>query len=189
MSIHVNADNFTRAETDRMFADIQRDAGAVNTFRHSREPAAIDAQTVIRLNRDTLYSFAIVDLSAGATVTVPDAGERYLSIMVVDHDHYVRAVLHGAGEYDLADYAPDSDYVLVAARTLVDSDDPADLAAVAAVQDELRLEVGSAVPSRARSTTRRPWMRRAPPSSRWPRACGRSSARSAPATRSIPCAT
>jgi hypothetical protein len=146
MTIHVNADNFARAETDRMFADIQRDAGAVNTFRHSREPASIDAQTVIRLNRDTLYSFAIVDLSAGATVTVPDAGERYLSVMVVDHDHYVRAVLHGAGEYDLAEYAPDSDYVLVAARTLVDSDDPADLAAVAAVQDDLLLEAHSAVP-------------------------------------------
>lgn len=63
MSIHVNADNFARAETDRMFADIQRDAGGVNTFRHNREPASIDAQTVIRLNRDTLYSFAIVDLS------------------------------------------------------------------------------------------------------------------------------
>ncbi len=146
MTIHVNADNFTRAETDRMFADIQRDAEAVNTFRHSREPASIDAQTVIRLNRDTLYSFAIVDLADGARLTVPDAGERYLSVMIVDHDHYVRAVLHGAGEYDLVEYAPDSDYVLVAARTLVDSDDPDDLAAVAAVQDGLRLEAGSAVP-------------------------------------------
>ncbi|WP_205791393.1 DUF1254 domain-containing protein [Microbacterium sulfonylureivorans] len=145
MTIHVNADNFARAETDRMFADIQREAGGVNTFRHNREPASIDAQTVIRLNRDTLYSFAIVDLSDGATVVVPDAGDRYLSVMIVDHDHYVRGVIHEAGEHDIVALAPDTDYVLVAARTLVDPDDPADLANVAEIQDALRLDVGSAV--------------------------------------------
>ena len=145
MSIHVNADNFARAETDRMFADIQRDAGGVNTFRHNREPASIDAQTVIRLNRDTLYSFAIVDLSGGATLVVPDAGDRYLSVMIVDRDHYVRAVLHDAGTYDLGEQAPGADYVLVAARTLVDPDDRDDLARVAEVQDALQLEAGSAV--------------------------------------------
>ncbi|MDY0908054.1 DUF1214 domain-containing protein [Microbacterium sp. CFBP9034] len=145
MTIHVNADNFVRAETDRMFGDIQRDAGGVNTFRHSREPASIDAQTVIRLNRDTLYSFAIVDLSEGGSIVVPDAGDRYLSVMIVDHDHYVRAVIHDAGTYDLAEHAPGADYVLVAARTLVDPDEPDDLAVVAAIQDGLLLEVGSAV--------------------------------------------
>lgn len=145
MTIHVNADNFARAETDRMFADIQRDAGGVNTLRHNREPASIDAQLVIRLNRDTLYSFAIVDLSEGATVVVPDAGDRYLSVMIVDHDHYVRGVIHEAGEHDIAALAPDTDYVLVAARTLVDPDDPEDLARVAAVQDGLRIEAGSSV--------------------------------------------
>ena len=36
----------------------------------NREPAEIDKQTVIRLNRDTLYSSAVIDLDAGpATVT------------------------------------------------------------------------------------------------------------------------
>ena len=33
MTINVNVDNFVRAETDRMFAGLQRDAGGVNTFR------------------------------------------------------------------------------------------------------------------------------------------------------------
>ena len=42
---------------------------------------AIDEQTVMRMNRDTLYSFVIVDLAAGATLTLPDAGDRYLSVM------------------------------------------------------------------------------------------------------------
>ncbi len=47
-------------------------------FLHRREPAAIDNQTVIRLNRDTLYSAAVFDLDAGrVTVTPPEAGRRF----------------------------------------------------------------------------------------------------------------
>ncbi|MGL4256129.1 MAG: DUF1254 domain-containing protein [Microbacterium sp.] len=146
MSIHVNADNFVRAETDRMFADIQRDAGGVNTFRHNREPASIETQTVIRLNRDTLYSFAVVDLSEGATLTVPEAGERYLSVMLLDQGHFIRAVLHGGGTHDLAALAPGAEYLLVAVRTLVDPFDPADIAEVARLQDAIALDAASARP-------------------------------------------
>lgn len=138
--IKVNADNFVRAETHRMMADLQRDAGGVNRFQHNREPASIDQQTVIRMNRDTLYSFAVVDISAGATLTVPDAGERYLSVMVVNEDHYVNRVFHDPGRYDLTAEDFDSSYVVVAARTLVDPRDPDDLARVAAVQDQLTIE-------------------------------------------------
>lgn len=146
MAIHVNVDNFTRAETDRMFSDIQRSAGGVNTFRHNREPASIDEQTVIRLNRDTLYSFAVVDVSQGATLTVPDSGERYLSAMILDEDHYVRAVLHEPGVVDLKEIASDSTHVLVAIRTLVDPENPDDVTEVAAIQDAIGLEAESDTP-------------------------------------------
>jgi hypothetical protein len=142
--ITVNVDNFARAESDRMFAGIQRDAGGVNVFRHNRVPTPIDQQTVIRMNRDTLYSFAVVDLSAGATLTVPDAGDRYLSVMVVNEDHYINRVLHEAGSYDLTAGDLGSDHVVVVARTLVDPRDPDDLAKVAAVQDQLNLTAASA---------------------------------------------
>ena len=84
-----------------MMAGLQRDAGGVNRFPHNREPAAIDKQTVIRMNRDTLYSFAVVDISEGATLTVPDAGDRYLSVMVVNEDHYINRVFHDPGRYEL----------------------------------------------------------------------------------------
>ncbi len=39
-----------------MFADIQASAGGIDSLQHKRVPAPIDEQTVIRLNRDTLYS-------------------------------------------------------------------------------------------------------------------------------------
>lgn len=145
MAIHVNIDNFRRAETARMFADIQRSAGGVNTFRHNREPASIDEQTVIRLNRDTLYSFAVVDVSEGATLTLPDADGRYLSAMVLDEDHFVRAVRHEPGEVDLREIVPDAAHAFVAIRTLVDPQDPDDVAAVGAIQDAIGLEAHSSI--------------------------------------------
>jgi len=139
----VNVDNFVRAETHRMMADLQRDAGGVNRFEHNRAPASVEKQTVIRMNRDTLYSFAVVDISGGATLTVPEAGERYLSVMIVNEDYYINRVLHGAGRYQLTEEELGSPFVVIAVRTLVDPQDPEDLAAVAAIQDRLVLEAVS----------------------------------------------
>jgi len=146
VTILVNVDDFARAETDRMFRDLQSQAGGVNRFVHNREPAAIDNQTVIRLNRDTLYSFAVVDVTAGATLTLPEHGERYLSAMVVDQDHHVDAIFHDAGSYELTAERFGTPYVVVAVRTLVDPADPEDLAAVAAIQDAITLTAGSSTP-------------------------------------------
>jgi hypothetical protein len=142
----VNTDNFARAETHRMFRDLQANAGGVNRLLHNRVPAAIDNQTVIRMNRDTLYSYAIVDLAAGATLTLPEHGDRYMSAMVVDEDHYVDAILHDSGAHELAPGRFGTRYVGLAIRTLVDPADPADLAAVAALQDQIELFSNSAEP-------------------------------------------
>lgn len=139
MTIVVNADNFVRAETHRMFSDIQTEAGGVGRFRHNRSPASIDAQTVIRLNRDTLYSFAVVDLARQGRLTLPDAAGRYVSAMVVNEDHYVTAVLHEPGEHVLTSEQCGSRHVLVGVRILVDPRDAADVAAVSELQDHLAI--------------------------------------------------
>lgn len=146
MSARVNVDSFVRAETGRMFADLQRDAGGVNVFSHNREPTSVEHQTVVRMNRDTLYSFAVADISAGATVTIPECGDRYASVMVVNQDHFVNGILHDPGEHELSIERFGSPHVLVAARVLVDPDDPGDVAAVARIQDGFRLEAGAAAP-------------------------------------------
>jgi hypothetical protein len=142
----VNVTNFERAETDRMFAAIQAQAGGVNQLFHNRVPTPVDRQTVIRMNRDTLYSGAVVDISAGATVVVPDAGRRYLSVMIVNQDHYINRVFHKPGHYDLTVEEFGTPYVLAAARVLVDPADPADVAAVNALQDQFSLQASSARP-------------------------------------------
>lgn len=144
--IRVNVENFARAETCRMFAAIAATSGGTNRWRHVREPTPLDEQTVIRTNRDTLYSSAVVDISNGAELTIPDAGDRYLSVMVVNQDHYIDDVLHEPGSHALTVEKYDTPWVLVAARILVDPNDPADVREVADIQDRLGLTASSDAP-------------------------------------------
>lgn len=62
--IPVTPDSFVRAESDMYFSGIVKNGG-FGKFDHTRDPAPLDKQTVIRLNRDTLYSAAVFDLDAG----------------------------------------------------------------------------------------------------------------------------
>ncbi|WP_232331302.1 DUF1214 domain-containing protein [Agromyces laixinhei] len=146
MTVLINADNFALAETHRMMRDLQGNAQGVNRFLHNRAPAVIDQQTVIRLNRDTLYSFAVVDISAGATLTIPEHSGRYLSAMVVNEHHYVDAIFHDAVEYRLSVEQFGTRYIVLAIRILVDPTDASDLADVAALQDRIQLDCASSIP-------------------------------------------
>ncbi len=146
MAIAVNVDNFTRAESNRMFASFLADAGGVNRFLHHRTPTPVEHQPVIRMNRDTLYGAAVVDISEGATLAIPDPGDRYVSVMVVNQDHYINRVFHDPGEHDLSADEFDTPWVAVAARILVDPADRADVAAVNALQDRFVLEARSSRP-------------------------------------------
>src|ERR1700733_8102268 len=83
-TVPVTVDNFTRAESDLYFHSIAIKEGGFGKFFHNREPAPIDNQNVIRLNRDTLYSGAVFDLDAGpVTITLPNADKRFMSMQVI----------------------------------------------------------------------------------------------------------
>ena len=146
MAVRVTVENFIRAETDRMFASFQADAGGVNRLTHTRVPTPIEHRPVIRMNRDTLYSAAVVDISQGATVTVPDTGDRYISPMVVNQDHYINRILHDPGDYLLTAEEFDTPWVAVAARILVDPAIEDDVSTVNAVQDQLAVGANSSRP-------------------------------------------
>jgi hypothetical protein len=129
-----------------MFGDLQRDSGGINVLSHNRAPASVDRQTVIRTNRDTLYSFAVVDISEGATLIVPEHGDRCVSVMIVNQDHYINEIFHDAGEYEISVDRHQTPYVMAAVRVLVDPNDPTDLDNVAAVQNGFQLTSRSANP-------------------------------------------
>ncbi len=136
----VTVDNFRRAESDMYFARFVSD-GAFDAFKHNRELASVDNQTVIRLNRDTLYSFGVFDLEAGTvTVTLPDTADRYVSMQVVNQDHFTPDVVYAPAEYTLTRERIGTRYVCLVIRTFVDADDPSDLEEVHAVQDAIEVE-------------------------------------------------
>lgn len=135
----VTVDNFKRAESDFYMGNFVKEAG-LGKLSHRREPARIDNQTVIRLNRDTLYSSGVFDLDAGpVTITMPDPGKRFMSLQVISEDHYVPAVYYGAGARKLTRENVGTRYVMAGIRTLVDPNDPKDIQQVHALQDAIKV--------------------------------------------------
>lgn len=135
----VDVENFVRAESDFYMGNMVKD-GSLGRFVHSREPASIDKQAVIRMNRDTLYSEAVFDLDASPVeITLPDAGTRFMSMQMVSQDHYVPSVFYGAGSHLLTKESVGTRYVFVAIRTLVDPIDPKDIKQVHALQDAIKV--------------------------------------------------
>jgi hypothetical protein len=144
-AVPVTVDNFARAETDNYFAVNAEKAGGLGKLGHFREPASIDDQTVIRLNRDTLYSFGLFDLAAGpVTVALPDAGKRFMSLMVINEDHYVPLVAYDSAPHTLTQSGVGTRYAMVAIRTFVDPNDPKDLDEVHRLQDAIRVRQAAA---------------------------------------------
>lgn len=118
-SVPVTADNFIRAESDKTFADFEKQGG-FSKLLHFRELAAVDNHTVKRSNRDTLYSVGVFDLDAGpVTISLPDAGKRSMTMIVIDEDHYVFEVVYGTGNYTLTREKIGTRYALAAIRILV----------------------------------------------------------------------
>ena len=138
-SVSVTLDNFPRAESDTYIANLVKESGGLGKFVHHREPASVDNQTIIRLNRDTLYSFVVFDLDAGPVIiTMPDSGKRFMSLQIINEDHYVPAVYYGAGSHKLTRENVGTRYVVAGVRTLVDPNDPKDLDQVHKLQDAIK---------------------------------------------------
>jgi len=139
-SVPVTVDTFPRAESDLYMGNAAKEAGGTGKLFNHREPVQIDKQFVVRPNRDTLYSTILVDLDAGpATVTMPEAGKRFMSMMVVNEDHYAQNVFYGPGPHTLDRDKIGTRYALVGIRTLVDPADADDLKQAHALQDSIKL--------------------------------------------------
>lgn len=133
----VTVDNFPRAETDSYFARFVKEGG-LGRFTHSRELASVEHQTVVRMNRDTLYSWGVFDLDAGpVTTTLPEPSGRFMSLLLIDEDHYNPATIYAPGAYTMTREAVGTRYAAALVRTFVD---PADLTTVHTLQDGLRVE-------------------------------------------------
>ena len=133
----VTEGDFAYAALD-MAMEQEAKLGAINKFYLHREPMELDKQPAVLMNRDTLYSFAIVDASHGLTVHVPEGDGRYISTHFMEHDHTTKDVEYGGGDYVVE---PDSttEFIVVNIRIQVNPNDPADVAKANAIQDEYRI--------------------------------------------------
>jgi para-nitrobenzyl esterase len=103
--------------------------------------ANIDHQTVVRMNRDTIYSNGIFDMDAGpVNVSLPDTGKRFMSMQVVNQDHYALDVVYGPGTFTYDKEKVGTRYVAFIFRTLANPEDAADMKAANNAQDQIKVQ-------------------------------------------------
>lgn len=86
----------------------------INKFSHRRQLTPTDKQPIVRMNRDTYYSFAVLNISRGATVTMPEIPEgKYMSLQTVTEDHRIQPMFYGAGTFELTTHIGSHLYLAV----------------------------------------------------------------------------
>ena len=131
---------FPTAETHHMMKMGINQLDNFGKWAHIRGFTPIDQQNVVRMNRDTLYSSMVLDLTEPATIIKPDTGDRYQSLLIINEGHFSKLVAYEAGEYTLTSEEMGSRYVVAIVRTLVDAEDPEDLKMAYKAQDGLQLK-------------------------------------------------
>jgi hypothetical protein len=134
----VTVENYNRAQTDVNFAGVVKNGG-FGKIRHGRELAPPVPQGIVRPNRDTLYSFAVFDLDAGpVTITLPEAGKRFMGMQVVNEDQYTLATYYGAGTHTLTREMIGTRYAIAVVRFLVDFSNKENIQQVHTLQDAVK---------------------------------------------------
>jgi hypothetical protein len=118
----VTPDNYVVAETDWNFAGQQAQA-PINTWTHN-DPATKDNQTIIRSNADVVYSLALVDVSGGATLSIPKRQNGALQLIhYMDENHLTHGVIYAGESVTLTpDDLTGGEYIYILARTQISGD-------------------------------------------------------------------
>jgi hypothetical protein len=116
--IIVTQDNFPTAYSNlRMGAIVER-AGGVNKMIEMPVPSSNpEDQLVVRMNRDTYYSSAVLDMTGDVFVTIPET-DRYVSIQIVDENHETQPMIYGPGRHKVT---AKTDHAFVIVRALEDA--------------------------------------------------------------------
>lgn len=141
--IPVTLDNYKTAESDLAFNNVTKFVGTNKFLHFPVEAFDLENQTVVRMNRDTIYSGAIVNVSKGATVTLPESDGRYMSAMIVQNDHYIDQVFKTPGKHVIE---ADTDFVLVAVRIRANVNDPEDGDKIRALQQAITISANASEP-------------------------------------------
>jgi len=94
-------------------------------------------------NRDTLYSLGVFDLTDPVTITEPDTGGRYQSMLVQNEDQHLKLSTTAPGKYTITQQRAGTRYIGVNFRTFVDPNNPDDVKQVQDLQDKIIVEQAS----------------------------------------------
>ncbi|WP_276483845.1 DUF1254 domain-containing protein [Paraflavitalea pollutisoli] len=134
--VPVTKDNFARAESQWHFARFV-ERGALGHFYHFRRLGITD-QPGMRPNTDAYHSVAVFDLDAGpVTITLPEAGERFESMSIINEDNLVVGTDYTPGPHVYSKVQAGSRYVIAIVRFFTDGDVSLDSQIVHGLQDEL----------------------------------------------------
>lgn len=136
-SVPVTVDNFARAETNEIMKSYV-DAVGIGEWAHNRVPTPLDQQPVVRMNRDTLYSAAVVDMSTPVTIVKPES-DRFQSMLLINEEHSMLPAVHEDGTFTIPPSLVGTRYLIVVIRTFVNPNDPEDVKAANALQDQLQI--------------------------------------------------
>ncbi|MEH6569279.1 MAG: DUF1254 domain-containing protein [Halioglobus sp.] len=121
-----------------------QDLVGVNNLLHKRQLTPTDQQPVVRMNRDTYYSFAVVDVSKGATISMPKVPEgKYMSVQPVTEDHRIQPMFYGPGTFELTTHTGSHVYVVVRLDATFTE------AEAAKFQDQMAISAASSNPFKA----------------------------------------
>ena len=135
----VTAFNYVRAETDVQMKGYIATYNNFGKFEHFRQPYDVNNQVTVRTNMDTLYSFGVWDLRSPVTITLPETGGRYQSLMIVSEDHSIWS-FYGPRTGTLTEEKVGTRYVFLALRTFMDPNDEKDMKGAHRLQDAVVVE-------------------------------------------------
>jgi hypothetical protein len=142
-SVPVTWENYPRANCHASF-QATVDEGGFGQLYNFRNITPVSEQLGVEANRDTIYSLGVFDLTEPVTITLPDSGDRYMSMNIQNEDQYVKLSVTEPGTYTITQDTVETRYAGVTIRTFVDPNDPDDVEQVQQLQDEIGVEQASA---------------------------------------------
>ena len=137
--ISASDENFAAIETNCQMLYTQKKVGGVNLFDHHQQMPSSGKPTYGLNSQGIYYSKAVVNVSEGATLFLPDSSAR-LSVQVITEDNRLQPIHYGSGIIDLNSDLGRFVYVIV--RLEADIDEITALS----LQQQMEIHAGSDAP-------------------------------------------
>lgn len=139
-TIPVTVENYVRAESDAGLVSYKNNLDCFGKLVHQREFYSVDKQLTVRVNRDTYYSFGAFDITSPLSITMPEGGDRFQSLMIINQDHSIPPAIYKSGKYVFTQEEVGTRFISVVIRTFADANDPEDVKKAHKLQDQIKVE-------------------------------------------------